>query len=150
MRYSFSSLLVHAVFSTKDRARRLDELLRSNLFPYIGGILRSIRAEPRLINGTADHVHILMRLPTDLSVAECMRAVKADSSRWVHEISPLQRGFAWQDGYAAFTVSASNEKAAFEYIRRQKQYHRRVSFEEELVSLLRKHRVPFDERLIWE
>jgi putative transposase len=150
MPHSFSNLLIHAVFSTKDRARCLDELLRSDLFPYVGGILRSVRAEPRLINGTVDHVHILARLPTDLSVADCMRAVKANSSRWVHEISPLQRGFAWQDGYAAFTVSASNEKAVFEYIRRQQQFHRRISFQEELLSLLKKHRVPFDERFVWE
>lgn len=150
MPHSFSNLLIHAVFSTKDRTRCLDDLLRSDLFPYIGGILRSVRAEPRLINGTEDHVHILTGLPTDLSVADCMRTVKTNSSRWIHEISPLQRGFAWQDGYAAFTVSASNEAAVFEYIRRQEQHHRRISFQEELVTLLVKHRVPFDKRFIWK
>jgi len=149
MPHSFSNLLIHAVFSTKDRARCLDDSLRSNLFPYIGGILRSVRAEPRLVNGTEDHVHILVGLPTDLSVADCLRAVKANSSRWIHEMSPPHRGFAWQDGYGAFTVSASNEEAVFEYIRRQEQHHRHVSFQEEFVALLRKHRVAFDERFIW-
>lgn len=98
MPHSFSNLLIHAVFSTKDRARCMDGELRSSLFPYVGGILRGISATPRLINGTEDHIHILVGLPADVSVSECMRTVKANSSRWIHETSPRNRGFAWQDG----------------------------------------------------
>jgi len=148
MPHSFSNLLVHALFSTKDRVRSMDAELRSNLFPYMGGILRELGATGRLINGAADHVHILLNLPADLSVAECMRVVKANSSRWVNETSARQRGFAWQTGYAAFTVSASNEDAVLRYIRDQERHHRRISFQEEFVALLRKHRVPFDEKFL--
>lgn len=150
MPHSFSSLLVHAVFSTKDRIRYIDDELRSNLFPYIGGILRGIGATARIVNGTEDHVHMLVGVPADVSVSECMRVVKANSSRWVHERTPRHRGFAWQTGYGAFAVSASNEKAVVDYIRRQEEHHRRISFQEEFVALLRKHRVPFDEKFLWK
>lgn len=150
MPHSFSNLLIHAVFSTKDRIRCMDADRRSNLFPYIGGILRELGANSRIVNGTEDHVHVLFNLPVGLSVSECMRVVKTNSSRWVHELSSRKHGFGWQTGYAAFTVSASNEDAVFEYIRNQEQHHRRISFEEEFVALLRKHRVPFDERFLWK
>ncbi len=150
MPHSFSSLLIHAIFSTKGRLRYMDTELRSNLFPYMGGILRELGATTRLINGTEDHVHLLLNLPAELSVSECMRVLKANSSRWVHQTVPRRRAFGWQTGYAAFTVSASNEDAVFEYIRNQEGHHRRISFEEEFVALLRKHRVPFDEKFLWK
>ena len=150
MPHSFSSLLIHAIFSTKDRLRFMDTDLRSKLFPYMGGILRELGATARLINGTEDHVHLLLNLPADLSVSECMRVLKANSFRWVHEMVPRRGAFGWQTGYAAFTVSASNEDAVFEYIRNQEEHHRRISFEEEFVALLRKHRVPFDEKFLWK
>lgn len=148
--HSFSNLLIHAVFSTKNRVRSMDAELRSRLFPYMGGILRKLGVTARLINGTEDHVHMLVNLPADLSVSECMRVVKANSSRWIHETLPRSRDFAWQNGYAAFTVSASNEKAVFDYIRQQEEHHRHISFEEEFVALLRKHGVPFDDKFLWK
>jgi putative transposase len=79
-----------------------------------------------------------------------MRVVKANSSRWIHEAWPRRRSFGWQTGYGAFTVSASNEDAVFNYIRKQEEHHRRISFQEEFVALLRKHRVPFDEKFLWK
>ena len=150
MPHSFHNLLIHAVFSTKDRAACMDAELRSNLFPYMGGILREMGCTARLINGTADHVHLLINLAADLSVSECMRVVKTNSSRWIHETWPHRRSFAWQTGYGAFTVSPSNEGAVFNYIRKQEEHHRRISFQEEFVALLRKHRVPFDEKFLWK
>lgn len=150
MPHSFHSLLIHAVFSTKDRVAHMDAELRSNLFPYMGGILREMGCSARLINGTADHVHLLMDLAADLSVAECMRVVKANSSRWIHETWPQRRAFAWQTGYGAFTVSASSEQAVLDYIRAQEEHHRRISFQEEFVASLRKHGVPFDEKFLWD
>ncbi|HEX4001399.1 MAG TPA: IS200/IS605 family transposase [Candidatus Acidoferrales bacterium] len=148
MPHSFHSLLIHAVFSTKNRVAHMDAELRSNLFPYMDGILREMGCSARLINGTADYVHLLIDLPADLSVAECMRVVKANSSRWIHERWPHRRTFAWQAGYGAFTVSASSEEAVFDYIRTQEEHHRRVSFQDEFVALLRKHRVAFDEKFL--
>jgi len=150
MPHSFHRLLIHIVFGTKDRIRCMDAELRSELFPYMGGIVREMGCTARLINGMEDHIHLLVDLRADISVAECVRIVKANSSRWVHEKWPRRRGFAWQTGYGAFTVSASNEDSVFEYIRNQEEHHRRVSWQEEFVALLRKHRVPFDEKFLWK
>ena len=150
MPHTYSNLLVHAVFSTKDRIRWLDEELRSRLFPYMGGVVREIGGTGRLVNGTEDHVHMLVSLPVDLCVADCMRLVKANSSRWVHEQSTRYRAFAWQAGYGAFTVSASNEKQALAYIRNQESHHSRMTFQQEFIALLRKHGVAFDEGFLWK
>lgn len=150
MPHSFHNLLIHAVFSTKDRIRCMDADLRPKLFPYMGGIVREMGCTARLINGTEDHVHLLIDLRADVSVAECMRVIKANSSLWIHRTWPPRRRFAWQTGYGAFTVSASNEDAVLEYINKQEQHHRRMSFEEEFVKLLRKHRVSFDEKFLWK
>ncbi len=150
MPHSFHRLLVHVVFSTKDRIPCMDAELRSALFPYMGGIVREMGCTPCLINGTEDHVHSLIDLRADVSVAECVRVVKANSSRWVHERWRRRREFAWQTGYGAFTVAASNEDAVFEYIRKQEEHHRSISFQDEFVALLRKHRVPFDDKFLWK
>jgi REP element-mobilizing transposase RayT len=117
--------------------------------PYLGGILREIHAAPIVIGGTADHVHILTRLPADLAVADCLRAVKANSSRWVKEKWPQRRGFAWQGGYGAFSVSESRQGAVIGYIQDQARHHRRISFQDEFLALLKNHAVEFDERYIW-
>ena len=129
----------------------------------MGGIVREMRGVARLINGVQDHLHMLISLPADLALAECLRVVKTNSSRWVHETLPHhpapprqnrarwgpRRSFAWQTGYGAFSVSASNEKQVFQYIRDQERHHRRITFEEEFISLLRKHTISFDERFLW-
>src|SRR5450755_4384046 len=107
MPHSFVSFLIHAVFSTKDRQPTLAPELSSRLFPYMGGIIRELHGTPLAVNGPADHVHLLLSIPANVSVAEALRVVKANSSRWVHEQFPAQSGFAWQSGYGAFTVSRS-------------------------------------------
>jgi len=150
MPHSYSSLLVHVIFSTKGRARSLDPSIRPDLFAYMGGIVREMRGAARLINGTEDHVHMLLSLPADIAVAECLRVVKTNSSRWIHETFARYRSFAWQMGYGAFTVSVSNEKQVFKYIQDQERHHRRITFEEEFVALLRKHGIAFDERFLWK
>jgi putative transposase len=150
MPHSYSNLLVHAVFSTKNRVRWINAEMQSRLFPYMGGICREIGATARLINGAEDHVHMLVSLPADLSVADCIRTVKANSSRWIHEQPALPRGFSWQAGYGAFTVSSSNEEQVLAYVRDQQRHHRWVTFQQEFVALLRKHGVAFDERFLWK
>jgi REP element-mobilizing transposase RayT len=115
----------------------------------MGGIVRERKGVPLVINGTADHVHLLVSLPTNESVAELLRVVKANSSHWVHEQFPAESRFAWQAGYAAFTVSASRAADVTEYIARQQEHHRRVSFQEELLTFLQKHGVAYDERDLW-
>ncbi len=116
MPHSYSTLLIHVVFSTKDRVPSMDAKIRPDLFAYMGGIVREIGGVARIINGTEDHVHMLMSLAADVSIAECLRVVKTNSSRWIHGTCP---SFAWQRGYGAFSVSASNQKPVMDYIRDQ-------------------------------
>jgi len=138
------------VFSTKGRARWIDANIRPDLFAYMGGIVREIRGKARLINGVEDHVHRLISLPADVAVSECLRIVKTNSSRWVHQKFPGHRRFEWQTGYGAFSVSSSNEKQVIKYIQDQERRHRRMTFEEEFIALLRKHGIAFDERFLWK
>jgi len=127
----------------------MDTKLRPDLFAYMGGIVREMGGVARLINGTEDHVHMLASLPADVAIAECLRIVKANSSRWVQEKFGNHRSFAWQAGYGAFSVSASNEKQVIRYIRDQERRHRTMTFQEEFIALLRRHDIAFDKRFLW-
>jgi len=149
MPHSYSTLLTHVVFSTKDRMRFMDAEIRPELFAYMGGIVREMGGAARIVNGMEDHVHMLISLTADVAISDCLRVVKTNSSRWVHEAFGNHRKFAWQTGYGAFSVSASNEKQVIKYIRDQERHHRRMTFEEEFIALLRKHGVPFEERFLW-
>ena len=149
MPHSFVSFLIHAVFSTKDRQPTLAPELSSRLFPYIGGIIRELHGTPLAVNGPADHVHLLLSIPANVSVAEALRVVKANSSRWVHEQFPAQSGFAWQSGYGAFTVSRSKLDDVRNYVTSQQEHHRLVSFQDEFLALLNKHGIQYDARGLW-
>lgn len=148
MAHSFSNLLTHVIFSTKGRAGLITPEIRNDLFAYLGGIVRELGGTALLINGTGDHVHMLLRLPANLSVAECVRLMKANSSRWVHQRWPGRKDFAWQIGYGAFAVSTSNQNDVEAYIRSQPEHHKKISFRDEFVAFLRKNRIEFDERFV--
>lgn len=111
--------------------------------------MRNLGAKALFINGTADHVHMLISMPPSMSVVEIMRAVKANSSGWVHEEFPDEGAFAWQAGYGAFSVSQSNVEAVREYIANQQEHHKKVSFQDEFLSFLRKQGIEYDERYVW-
>ncbi len=149
MAHTFTSLLVHVIFSTRDRAPLIADVIRADLHAYLGGILRELRATPVVIGGTADHVHVLMQTPADLAVADCLRVVKANSSRWVKEKWPERRAFGWQGGYGAFSVSESSRAKVICYIQGQAGHHLKMSFQDEFLGLLRRHGVEFDERYVW-
>ena len=150
MAHTYTSLLIHVIFSTSGRAPLLTGEMRPEVHAYLGGILRELDAIPIAIGGTADHLHLLTRLPADLAISDCLRIVKANSSRWVKVRWPQRRHFAWQGGYGAFSVSESSRAAVIRYIRDQAQHHRRTSFQDEFLTLLKKHRVEFDERYLWQ
>ena len=150
MAQTYTSLLIHIIFSTSGRAPLLTDAIRLDVHAYLGGILRELDAIPIAIGGTADHVHLLTRLPANLALADCLRIVKTNSSRWVKERCSQQRKFAWQGGYGAFSVSESRRAAVIRYIRDQAQHHRRISFQDEFLALLKNHRVEFDGRYIWQ
>jgi putative transposase len=149
MPHSFAALLVHVVFSTKDRQPILAPDLAVRLFPYMGGIVREMKGTALAINGTDDHVHLLLQIPTAVAVAEMLRVLKANSSRWVHEQFPEYVQFAWQGGYGAFTVSHSRAEAVSQYIATQEEHHRKVSFESEFLALLKKHGISYDPSHVW-
>jgi putative transposase len=148
MAHTFTELLVHAVFSTAERRPLLSKEIRSDVHSYIGGILRELRTTPISIGGTSDHVHLLFRLPSELAVANCMRVVKANSSRWLKEKWPDRRLFSWQQGYGAFSVSESNRSIVVRYIQDQEHHHQRISYRDEFLALLKKHGVEFDEKYL--
>jgi len=148
MSHTFHSLSFHIIFSTKGRVPCIDAAMQARLFPYLGGILREIGGKALIINGMPDHVHILAALPAALNVSDVLRVLKANSSGWVHEALG-KRTLAWQTGYAAFTVSHSNLDSVTEYITNQAQHHKRRSYQDELLALLKKHGVKYDERHIW-
>lgn len=149
MGHTHTNLLFHIVFSTKERALLLDAELKPRLFAYLGGIFRELGGMALLINGPADHIHILALLPAKLGVSEVVGKVKANSSGWVHREFPDKRSFAWQTGYAAFTVSHSQRQSVLDYIWDQEEHHRKISFKEEFVAFLKKHEIAYDERYLW-
>jgi REP element-mobilizing transposase RayT len=147
MSHSLCSLHIHVVFSTAGRLPLITAELKPRLFAYLGGIVRQLSSKAVIINGMPDHVHMLLTIPPTLAVAECMRVVKANSSRWARQNG--HRRFAWQTGYSAFSVSTSQMPRVVRYVQEQEKHHRRISFQQELLSLLRKNGVEFDERYLW-
>lgn len=150
MGHTYTDLLAHVIFSSKDRAPLLDGELKARLFPYMGGILRELGGTPLLINGPADHVHLLFLTPTKTTLSELVGKLKANSSGWVHREFSDRGTFAWQTGYAAFSVSHSQKQAVLNYIANQEEHHRKLTFKEELVMFLKKHEIAYDERFIFE
>ena len=141
---TFSRLLYHIVFSTKKRVPFIGPDLRSELYPYIGGIIRQQGGWLLALGGMPDHVHILARLKPVLAVSDLVREVKACSSKWIHERAKPVPDFGWQTGYAVFSVSESNEGVVRRYVQNQENHHRKATFEEELIALLTKHGIEFD------
>jgi REP element-mobilizing transposase RayT len=149
MAQSLSHLIVHAVFSTKDRRALLrSEEIRSETYSYMAGILKNLQCHPIKIGGADDHVHILSSLSKNIAFAEMIGRVKGSSSKRLSEKGVL--GFAWQNGYGAFSVSESSVEAVTAYISDQAEHHRKFSYQEELRELLKRHQVAFDERYLWE
>ena len=141
MSHTYSNLLSHVVFSTKDRKPLIDAELKPRLLGYINGIVDEIRGKILSLNDMPDHLHMLWELPPPSSLSDAMRVVKTNSSRWVRETWGSQKPFAWQTGYAAFSVSRSNVSAVANYIEQQESHHRKRTFQEEFIELLVKHSI---------
>jgi REP element-mobilizing transposase RayT len=150
MPQSFASLHYHLVFSTKNREPFLRADLHPRLFEYFGGILRAHGGCLVAAGGVEDHVHLLVRLSRDMAVAEALRLLKTNSSKWIHDTGAGPSAFAWQTGYAAFTVSLSQIDAVKDYLARQEEHHRTQTFQDEYRALLRRHGIDFDERYLWD
>ena len=143
---TFTRLLYHIMLSTKHRANLIAAQVQPRLYEYLGGIVRGERGIAHEIGGVADRVHLLIQWRTDETLAALMRRLKSNSTRWLHAEFPTMGGFAWQEGYAAFTVSPSQFETVRQYIRNQAAHHRQRGFVEELKALLKAHGIEYDER----
>jgi REP element-mobilizing transposase RayT len=148
MATSLTNLLYHIVFSTKERVPLIEDGLRESLYEYIGGIVRGQRGVLLEIGGMPEHVHLLVKLKADLAVATAVRFVKSNSSGWINENRKIQGRFEWQAGYFGVTVSESRVAELRRYIQTQQEHHARISFEDELKKLVKKHRIAFDEEYL--
>lgn len=146
----YLSLLVHFTWSTAGREPWLAADMREDLYSYIGGIMRNKNAKLLSAGGMFDHIHLYASMPSTISIADFVNAVKSNSSRWIHESFAPLRNFAWQEGYGAFSVSKSEEGRVVRYISNQESHHRKRTFKEELIGLLEKHGIAYDERYIWD
>ena len=148
MGQTYSQLLTHIVFSTKERRRMLSGDVQARVHKYITGIVNNRFGYLICIGGMEDHLHLLMDIKPSSSVSDAMRVVKASSSGWIHETFPQLRDFAWQGGYAAFSVSASRKRDTIEYIKDQAKHHKTKTFTEELIEFLEKYGIEYDKRYI--
>src|SRR5277367_4238425 len=146
MPHTYVQNAVHIVFSTKDRRETIGEDLRRKMWAYVGGICRKQEIFCHAVGGTGDHIHLLIRVPADLSVGRAVDLIKSNSSKWMkaHVVN-----FAWQEGYGAFSVSASMVPDVLRYIENQEAHHRRMDFGAELIALLKKHGVEYDPRFVF-
>ena len=140
---SFTQLTYHIVFATKYRKRTIAEDIRERLYEYIGGTLRARKGHLIEIGGVEDHVHILAGLSPAFAVSDVVRDVKASSSKWMNEEAKVRFGFEWQKGYGAFTISYDRIEPARTYIRNQKEHHKTMTFQEEYIDFLKRHKITF-------
>jgi putative transposase len=151
MSQSLAKILVHAVFSTKERRPFLrDTSLRQELHHHLGGILKHLECQPVIVGGVADHVHLLVSLSRTQTVAEMMKEVKRGSSLWIKERDATMGDFCWQNGYGVFSIGFSQIEEVRRYIGQQEEHHRKLSFQDEFRLLLNRYEVPFDERFVWD
>ncbi len=148
MAHSFTSLHFHIVYGTKNHAPMLTEGFVDRVYSYVIGLVQRRQCAVVAIGGTADHVHILLRMDQSRAVADVMREIKSVPSRWVRETFPEQRDFAWQEGYGAFAVSTPGLPRVKAYIAGQAEHHREVSFREEFLSFLDRHGIEYDVRYV--
>ena len=146
---TYTNLLYHIVFSTKERRQLIVPSIEEDLRGYLGGIVKGLERKLLEVNGVSDHVHLLAKLPPKLALSDAVRDIKANSSKWLNDEKSKFYKFAWQDGFAAFSVSESQVDRVRGYIHNQKQRHKRLTFKDELLALLDKHRVQFDRRYLW-
>lgn len=144
---TYLSLHYHLVFGTKDRVPLIQAAWRLRLHEYLGGTIRGLGGFPEEVGGVADHVHLLVGLRATHSLADVMRELKKASSVWVHEELGI-RQFSWQEGYAAFTVSATAREGVRNYIASQQEHHRVRSFREEVVQMLEKAGMAYDPKFL--
>jgi REP-associated tyrosine transposase len=149
MSQSLSKLYVHIIFHTKNTNVLIREFDREELYAYIGAIIKDNDSIPIIINGMADHVHILCLLSKNIALAKLVEEIKRHSSRWIKGKDGYYKNFSWQAGYAGFSVSQSIHDRTKKYILNQQEHHKKLSFKEELIAFLKEYQINYDERYLW-
>lgn len=151
MPQSLSAVYIHLVFSTKHRRPLLrDASRRGALHAYLGSVSKNLDCPPILVGGVQDHVHLLCRLARTIAQAEWVKELKRVSNLWLQDQGPGYADFQWQGGYADFSVSQSNLAEVKQYIATQEEHHRKLSYQDEVRALLRRHELEWDERYVWD
>jgi putative transposase len=150
MPQSLSSILIHLVFSTKNRESFITPAIEQELHPYLATIFRALKSPALAIDGTTDHIHILFCLGRVMRIADLVEEVKTGSSKWIKTKGPGFRNFHWQKGYGVFSIGQSNVAALKRYIHGQKRHHRRVTFQDEYRKFLKRYEIEYDERYVWD
>src|SRR4029077_14404315 len=150
MPQSLGKVILHIIFSTKNREPWLESDVRPRMHAYLATVCRDLGAELVRVGGVVDHVHIVTMLPRTVTQAQLIEEIKKASSKWIKTLDARYRGFFWQRGYGAFSVSPSQLHAVLQYIETQQEHHRTRTFQEEYRELLRRHGVDFDERYVWD
>jgi len=150
MSKSYTNLIYHLVFSTRDRRPLITNERKERLYEYIGGVVRGQGGITLGINGVSDHVHLLTKLRPDKALSSVIRDLKANSSGWMHDVFPEVKMFSWQNGYGAFSVSASQASVVLKYIANQERHDAKRSFTDEFVEMLRVNEIEFDEKYLWK
>lgn len=150
MPQSLVKILIHAVFSTKNRADLILPEIENDLFGYMHGIVENNKSKLILANGTENHVHLLISLGKTLSISELIGDIKRDSSVWIKTQDSAFKNFHWQEGYGAFSVGQTQVNEVMKYIANQKEHHKKKSFENEMRGFYQKYEIDFDERYVWD
>ena len=150
MPQSLANVLLHVIFSTKNRVALIDREIESELFPYLASICRACNSPAHAVGGTENHVHIARSLSRTVTLSKLLEEVKRSSSKWIKTKGPKFRSFAWQNGYGAFSIGQSQLGALKGYIAGQREHHRARSFEEEFREFLKRYQIQYDERYVWD
>lgn len=145
---SYTNLLYHIIFSTKDRRPLITPQYEVRLYDYLGGTIRKLGGISLELNGTRDHIHLLAKLRPDCALSDVLRDLKANATGWMNHVFPSVKNFSWQRGYAAFTVSQSHTETIRRYIARQKEHHQKTSFRDEFIQFLKENGIEYDDRFI--
>ncbi len=150
MSQSLSKILIHVVFSTKNRRELISIELMKDLHAYLAGACRAQGSEAKRIGGTENHIHMACSLPRTLTVSKLLEEIKKSSSQWMKTQDPKNTAFAWQAGYGVFSLGQSQLEALVRYIERQREHHKNMTYKEELLKLLHKYGVQHDEKYLWD
>ena len=149
MSQSLSNILVHIIFSTKERRPFILPEISETLYNYIAAIARSFESHVHEIGGIEDHLHLLLTLPRTIPLSKLVEEIKKNSSKWIKTKGSFYSDFSWQNGYGAFSIGQSNFEAVQKYIQNQKEHHKKVSFQDEYRNFLKNYKISYDEKYVW-